>query len=283
MSQKKIAIVLYILLLMIGVLVNVYGHQTEAGVNATVAIPNEAIRLRILANSDSAKDQELKHKVRDAVNAKITKWVADLTSFAEAKRVIHSHLPEIKQTVADVLRKEHSDQSYKVEFGQVDFPTKIYGNYVYPAGKYEAVLITLGEGKGANWWCVLFPPLCFLDFSNSDAVQMSEARSAGKEKRKTDSKGEQSQSDVAVTDEADKETKETNETNETKEIKKTGEINETNATNETDEQQDAGSEAANKEIKQAGIATTASPFVAEQEQPVEVKFFFVELIKRLIP
>jgi stage II sporulation protein R len=292
MSQKKIAIVLYILLLMVGVLVNIYGHQTKAGANAMVAIPDEAIRLRILANSDSAEDQELKHKVRDAVNAKIATWVGDLTSFAEAKQVIQSHLPEIKQTVADVLRKEHSNQPYQVEFGRVDFPTKIYGDYVYPAGKYDAVLITLGEGKGANWWCVLFPPLCFLDFSNSDAVQMSEARSAGKEKKKTDSQGEQSQSDVAVTDESDKETKETNETKETKETKETNatkEINEikktgeSNATNETDEQQDVDSEADNKEIKQASVAPAASPFVAEQEQPVEVKFFFKELIERLIP
>ncbi|BDG37717.1 stage II sporulation protein R [Saccharococcus caldoxylosilyticus] len=257
MSQKKLAIVLYILLLMVGVLVNVYGYQTEAGANATVAIPDKAIRLRILANSDSAEDQELKHKVRDAVNAKITKWVADLTSFAEAKRVIQSHLPEIEQTVADVLRKEHSDQSYQVEFGQVDFPTKIYGNFIYPAGKYDAVLITLGEGKGANWWCVLFPPLCFLDFSNSDAVQMSEASSVQNEEK--DKKSGQSRKTDAVTDDENKETA------------------------ETDGQQDAGSKAVNKEVKQAGVAPTASPFVAEQEQPVKIKFFLKELISYLIP
>jgi stage II sporulation protein R len=255
MSQKKLAIVLYILLLMIGVLVNIYGQQTKAGANAMVAIPEEAIRLRILANSDSAEDQELKHKVRDAVNAKITKWVGDLTSFAEAKQVIQSHLPEIEQTVADVLRKEHSDQSYRVEFGRVDFPTKIYGNFIYPAGKYDAILITLGKGKGANWWCVLFPPLCFLDFSNSDAVQMREEPSAKKVKK--NSEGGQIRAAVSVTDEADKKTKETN------------------------EQQDAGSEAVQKEVKQAGVAPSPSPFVAEQEQPVKVKFFLKELIDAL--
>ena len=62
------------------------------------------------------------------------------------------------------------NQSVKVEFGVVEFPTKLYGEFLYPAGEYEAILITLGEGKGANWWCVLFPPLCFLDFSNGVAV-----------------------------------------------------------------------------------------------------------------
>ncbi|WP_027408035.1 stage II sporulation protein R [Anoxybacteroides tepidamans] len=182
--MRKIAIILYIFLLMIGVLVNVYGQQTEAGANAQVMIPNEAIRLRILANSDSDKDQALKRKVRDAVNAQINKWVADLSSFDQAKQVIKSHLPDIEQTVAKVLQEEHSDQAYHVQFGNVHFPTKIYGNYIYPAGEYEAVLITLGEGKGANWWCVLFPPLCFLDFSNSDAVQATKKET--KEKRENE-------------------------------------------------------------------------------------------------
>ncbi|ANB60029.1 stage II sporulation protein R [Anoxybacteroides amylolyticum] len=175
MNKNKMGIILYILLLITGVFVNVYGQQTEAGANAQVMIPNEAIRLRILANSDSAEDQALKRKVRDAVNAQINEWVEHLTSFAEAKQVIQAHLPAIEQTVAEVLRKEKSNQSYRVEFGNVHFPTKIYGNYIYPAGQYEAVLITLGDGKGANWWCVLFPPLCFLDFSNGEAVAQHEA------------------------------------------------------------------------------------------------------------
>ena len=58
-----------------------------------------------------------------------------------------------------------------MEFGKVQFPTKLYGEFLYPAGEYQAILITLGEGTGANWWCVLYPPLCFLDFSNGVAVQ----------------------------------------------------------------------------------------------------------------
>ena len=65
------------------------------------------------------------------------------------------------------------NQSVNVDFGQAEFPTKLYGQYLYPAGDYEAMIITLGEGEGANWWCVLFPPLCFLDFSNGTAVSQS--------------------------------------------------------------------------------------------------------------
>ncbi|WP_461202065.1 stage II sporulation protein R [Anoxybacillus sp. TBDG-1] len=167
--MNKYVIILYITMVMIGALITIYGQQTEA--QGDVVIPNEAVRLRILANSDSPADQALKRAVRDAVNEQITTWVSDLASFEEAKQVIAQHVPEIEQTVARVLREKKSNQSYKVAFERVSFPTKIYGSYVYPAGEYDAVLITLGKGEGANWWCVLFPPLCFLDFSTGEAVR----------------------------------------------------------------------------------------------------------------
>ncbi|OSX53911.1 stage II sporulation protein R [Anoxybacillus ayderensis] len=167
--MNKYVIILYMTIVMIGGIVTIYGQQTEA--QSDVVIPNEAVRLRILANSDSPEDQALKRAVRDAVNEQITTWVSDLTSFEEAKQVIAQHVPDIEQTVARVLREKKSDQTYNVTFGRVSFPTKIYGSYVYPAGEYDAVLITLGKGEGANWWCVLFPPLCFLDFSTGEAVR----------------------------------------------------------------------------------------------------------------
>ncbi|TLS36706.1 stage II sporulation protein R [Pseudalkalibacillus caeni] len=135
-------------------------------------IPDEAIRLRILANSNSDADQSVKRLIRDKVNESINTWVKDLTSIEASRKVIRSHLGEISNIVSNELEAMNLDgQNYKVEFAKVQFPTKLYGNYVYPAGKYEAVLITLGEGLGDNWWCVLFPPLCFLDFDNGDAVK----------------------------------------------------------------------------------------------------------------
>ncbi|WP_163151312.1 stage II sporulation protein R [Anoxybacillus sp. MB8] len=167
--MNKYVIILYMTIVMIGGIVTIYGQQTEA--QSDVVIPNEAVRLRILANSDSREDQALKRAVRDAVNEQITTWVSDLTSFEEAKQVISQHVPDIEQTVARVLHEKKSNQSYNVTFGRVSFPTKIYGSYIYPAGEYDAVLITLGKGEGANWWCVLFPPLCFLDFSTGEAVR----------------------------------------------------------------------------------------------------------------
>lgn len=167
---RRALITSYLLLLSFATILSLYMPKNEATAQEETVIPNEAIRLRILANSDSDEDQALKRKVRDAVNAEITQWVQDLTSLEEARNTIKSGLPEIQKIAEEVVAHENETQSVKVDFGKVDFPTKLYGQFLYPAGEYEAILITLGEGEGANWWCVLFPPLCFLDFSNGVAV-----------------------------------------------------------------------------------------------------------------
>jgi stage II sporulation protein R len=189
MKRKNIAII-YLLILSIGTILSLYIPKNEVTANEAVIIPSDAIRLRILANSDREEDQRVKRLVRDDVNAEITKWVSALTSKQEAKQVIQEGLPELQQIAENVLIEENMNQSVKVEFGKVDFPTKLYGEFLYPAGEYEAILITLGEGKGANWWCVLFPPLCFLDFSNGVAVsegfdEKEEKKQEEEEKKKS--------------------------------------------------------------------------------------------------
>ncbi|MBY0097423.1 stage II sporulation protein R [Mesobacillus maritimus] len=168
-KQKRLA-ELYIMLLCAATILNLYMPTTEATSQDPMVIPNEAIRLRILADSDLEKDQEIKRKVRDAVNAEITSWVENLVSLEEARNVIKEGIPELQKIAEDVVAEHGSNQTVKTEFNKVKFPTKLYGQYLYPAGEYEAVLITLGEGTGSNWWCVLFPPLCFLDFSNGEAT-----------------------------------------------------------------------------------------------------------------
>ncbi|MCR6784699.1 MULTISPECIES: stage II sporulation protein R [Bacillus cereus group] len=171
----KKQVIAYLLILLIGAQLLVQFGYMKADAKGPSVIPKEAVRLRILANSDSDKDQALKRKVRDEVKAQIDGWVADLTSFEEARKVIQSHIPEIEKTVENTLKREGSKDSFQVKFSKnVKFPTKVYGNFIYPAGEYEAVLITIGEGEGANWWCVLFPPMCFLDFSSGTAVRKEE-------------------------------------------------------------------------------------------------------------
>ncbi|MBG0973535.1 stage II sporulation protein R [Bacillus sp. SRB3LM] len=171
----KKQVIAYLLILLIGAQLLVQFGYMKADAKGPSVIPKEAVRLRILANSDSDKDQALKRKVRDEVKAQIDGWVADLTSFEEARKVIQSHIPEIEKTVENTLKREGSKDSFQVKFSKnVKFPTKVYGNFIYPAGEYEAVLITIGEGEGANWWCVLFPPMCFLDFSSGTVVRKEE-------------------------------------------------------------------------------------------------------------
>ncbi|MGE6630357.1 stage II sporulation protein R [Bacillus sp. NPDC077027] len=182
MLQKKSMICFYMFLLLFGALMNLGNEDTaKASTNQQVVIPDEAIRLRILANSDRAADQELKRSIRDEVNASMTEWVKDLTSIEQARTIIRAKLPEMNQIAKEKMKEQNIHQSVSVTFEKVSFPTKLYGNFVYPAGKYEAILITLGEGEGANWWCVLFPPLCFLDFSNGEAIVSPEGDGEGQE------------------------------------------------------------------------------------------------------
>ncbi|KUP35194.1 MULTISPECIES: stage II sporulation protein R [Bacillus] len=179
--KKTVIICIYMFLLLSGALVGLAKEETaQQSENEPVVIPDEAIRLRILANSDRDEDQELKRHIRDAVNKEITTWVKDITSIEEARRLIRSKLPEIKEIAKETMEKEGASQSISVDFDKISFPTKLYGSMVYPAGEYEAILITLGNGEGANWWCVLFPPLCFLDFSNGEAVKEQEDQEASK-------------------------------------------------------------------------------------------------------
>ncbi|MCM3054531.1 MULTISPECIES: stage II sporulation protein R [Bacillaceae] len=171
MRQKSIhAIAFFFILVTMASMFSLYLPKSFAQEEDVVVIPNEAIRLRILANSNSEQDQEIKRIVRDRVNAQITEWVSTLTSMEAAREKIIANLDILEATAKEVLEENGVNQKVQIDFGEVDFPTKLYGNFLYPAGKYEAVLITLGEGTGANWWCVLFPPLCFLDFSSGTAV-----------------------------------------------------------------------------------------------------------------
>lgn len=175
-SRQKIALIFFsIVMLMMsweGQLVDT--AAAAAGAQTVISqIPQESIRLRILANSDGAADQLVKRRVRDAVVEQMNGWVAQLDnpqSLEEARRVIREHLPAIEEQVGQTLKQYGKNYDYQVELGTVPFPTKMYGGAVYPAGDYEALRVTLGEGKGKNWWCVLFPPLCFIDAGSGDAL-----------------------------------------------------------------------------------------------------------------
>ncbi len=210
MKNKPMATI-YLFVLILSTIMSLYIPKNEVTANSEVIIPNDAIRLRILANSDKEEDQALKRKVRDAVNEQITNWVSELTSKEVAKDLLKEKLPEIQEIAERVVEEEKANQAVNVTFDKVDFPTKLYGEFLYPAGQYDAILITLGEGEGANWWCVLFPPLCFLDFSNGVAVsdgfeeEKKEEETTKEKAVKEEKKAEEKQDPVFVEGEKEEE------------------------------------------------------------------------------
>lgn len=149
------------------------GWESQKDVSAVLAkdnVPKDSIRLRILANSDSPEDQQVKRTIRDRVISDVSTWAGQAKNVEEARLVIRSHLPELRQRVKATLQEQGFTYPSDVQLGPTEFPTKMYGTQVFPAGTYEAVLITLGNAEGRNWWCVMFPPLCFVDISSGDTA-----------------------------------------------------------------------------------------------------------------
>lgn len=137
-----------------------WGSAVAAASLEAGPIPEDAIRIRIIAASDSPHDQQVKRDVRDRVADVIVSWGAMPSTHDEARALIASHLTEIQTAADQALEHWETDYAADVTLADVSFPEKAFGGREYAAGDYEALRITLGGGQGANWWCVLFPPLC---------------------------------------------------------------------------------------------------------------------------
>ncbi|WP_242985426.1 stage II sporulation protein R [Vallitalea okinawensis] len=124
------------------------------------------IRFHVIANSDTEDDQLLKLAVRDTVLDTMTPLLKDSSSIDESRELIEENREEIEAIARDVIHEWNRTYDVKVSLGQANFPTKKYGDVVLPAGEYEALRIQIGEAKGKNWWCVMFPPLCFVDVTH---------------------------------------------------------------------------------------------------------------------
>lgn len=134
-------------------------------------IPDEAIRLRIIANSDSEYDQEVKMKVKTKIQNELSILLKDVDNIMESRQIIANNFSNLDKLVSDTLSEENYDLGYKINYGYNYFPQKEYNGKVYEEGEYESLLVTLGEGKGSNWWCVLFPPLCIVEAEEDDEVK----------------------------------------------------------------------------------------------------------------
>jgi stage II sporulation protein R len=131
------------------------------------------LRLHVRANSDSTADQALKYQVRDTILHALDLRLVNVQSNAEAEEKIIQALPELLALAETTIRGAGYNYGVSAQLGEAEFPTRLYGERVYRAGRYRALQIYLGEGRGENWWCVLFPPLCFIEVSRDTAVSVS--------------------------------------------------------------------------------------------------------------
>lgn len=141
---------------------SVYADKTEQ------SLAHGLIRLHVIANSDTESDQQLKLAVRDAIIDEVGTRFADNCQKDEAKQEILAHTEDIRLIAQEVIADWGLHYPVEISLGKSDFPTKTYGNVTLPAGTYDALKVVIGEGAGQNWWCVLFPPLCFVDAATAE-------------------------------------------------------------------------------------------------------------------
>lgn len=156
-----------IFLLIIGIMI----FYLMVGHVSSLVIPEEALRIRVIANSNTEYDQNIKNIVKDNIQFKLYELLKDTKGIVEARNVINNNLPNIDNEIEEMLKKLDYDLNYDINFGFNYFPAKEYKGTIYEEGYYESLVITLGEGKGDNWWCVLFPPFCLLEAEESTEVE----------------------------------------------------------------------------------------------------------------
>jgi len=134
------------------------------------------LRLHVVANSDSPEDQVLKLRIKDRIISEIGSQVSSIDNKKGLLDYLDDNIDRIEKIAGQEIQKTQKEYRAKAEVGSFRFPTRSYGSLTLPAGEYHALRIVLGEGKGANWWCVMFPPLCFVDTKNGVAYARDQKR-----------------------------------------------------------------------------------------------------------
>ena len=158
----------YIILIMIICFFYIFVSNSLA---KELTIPNDALRIRIIPNSNSNYDQFIKGKIKDKLEITMYDLLKNARSSEEARNIIVDNLELVDKDVKNILNRENYKLGYDIKYGYNYFPSKEYRGIKYEEGYYESLLVTLGKGEGDNWWCVLFPPLCLIEADESDDVQ----------------------------------------------------------------------------------------------------------------
>ena len=129
-------------------------------------LSDSVFRLHVIANSDSTEDQNLKYTVRDNLISYMNTLCKNCSSKEEAIKLVTENKSNFQKIAENTIRENGFNYSVNIEIGNFEFPTKTYGDISFPAGYYDALKVKIGEANGQNWWCVMFPPLCFIDVTS---------------------------------------------------------------------------------------------------------------------
>ena len=154
----------FVILVLLSVYIFICAISYVSAVSSDIA--NSVFRLHVIANSDSAEDQNLKLKVRDELLSYMNGLSKDCDSKEEVIKMAEEHINDLNEIASNVIYDNGFNYNVDIEVGISDFPTKYYGDIALPAGSYDALRVKIGSAKGQNWWCVMFPPLCFVDVSS---------------------------------------------------------------------------------------------------------------------
>ena len=160
-KNLKMVIILILLILLYTCICAVSYAQTVSS-----DISESVFRLHVIANSDSKEDQDLKYKVRDNLLKYMNSICTDCKSKEDAIKIVKENVDNFKQIATDTIKNEGFSYNVNINIGNFEFPTKNYGDISLPAGFYDALRVEIGKANGQNWWCVMFPPLCFVDVSS---------------------------------------------------------------------------------------------------------------------
>ena len=161
--MKKIIFIIIVFIISIFVYINV---------NAEIIIPNDAIRIRVLANSNNVIDQNIKKEVSNYVSKYMYVKLKDVKDVGEANTIINYSISDLNDKIKEIFNKNNYDMNYSINFGDNYFPDKSYKGILYKKGNYKSLVISIGNAEGDNWWCVLFPPLCLLEADELDTGEV---------------------------------------------------------------------------------------------------------------
>ncbi len=161
--MKKIIFVILLIVISVVMYINV---------NADVVIPSDAIRVRVIPNSNSVIDQNMKDKVKKYVSNYMMLKLDGVYDVEEARDIISSSIDELNYDISNLFINNGYDKEFRIIFGDNYFPDKVYKGVIYNEGDYESLVVYIGEAKGDNWWCVLFPPLCLLEANETETGEV---------------------------------------------------------------------------------------------------------------